>query len=181
MNPNAAENRNLADLKSPAPLDDRAASGDILQSQQPRNILFACCEQRINLRAFDVALQFARDRTTTLRCSCIIERLPVAADLVMEGAFRSDQAVCAEKLAELRSAAAEANIPIDVETLFGVSHEQIVNQIHAHDIDLLILPVKHLGILAQLKRWYIAKRAGRGCRRLILLAVDEKGMTSFVA
>jgi hypothetical protein len=140
-------------------------------------ILFACDGKSDVSMPFAVAANIAKAQGASLHCICIVERLPIATDLIMEDTFGEDCAVCAGRLSALDIAAADAGIRIEVETVFGSPHEQIAEQVRKHRIDLLILPVLPDGIVSRLQQRLVL----HGMPDMTIVTVDESGQFSLTA
>jgi hypothetical protein len=146
-------------------------------SHKARSILFACDGKSDVSMQFAVAANIAKTEDALLRCICIVEQPPIAADLIMQSTFREDCAACAGRLSAFDVAAADAGIGIEVETLFGSPREQIAAQVRMHRIGLLILPALHNGMVFRLQRQLVL----RDVPGTTVIIVDESGQFSFAA
>lgn len=148
-------------------------SGRTVARFPPQRILFVCDATGTPKRTFAATLAMAKQHHAALRCVCIIQRLPVAADLIVESSLRHDEKMCRKMLADFDSIASKAHVRMDAEIVFGVPREQIAQQVREFDIDLLVLPTKRAGFAARTLQRSILRQAQ--LQTVIIMTVDDKG------
>jgi hypothetical protein len=137
-------------------------------------VLFVCDETVASSHVFHAALQTAQEQAASLRGICIVKSLPVAADLIMEGALEQDQAACNNVLCRFNAAACAVGVHMDAEVVFGNPREQIARAVIEFDIDFLVMPRARIGSGARLLQQYIVQKTTRR-REITIMMVDNEG------